>query len=212
MKFDRVEFERKALLAEDACRKGYVFYSEENRVDDFDRGCRHTVQLLNDSYLLYRNCSYATSAFLAICAIEEIAKVEVAMFRKVPRSEMSRNRKNDPLFSHRKKHSIAIQEVIVIGKRLVDAIGENRLRDLMNLEKNGKLVELRESALYADNVEDAFVCPSERIDKALSRELLLLAIEVWDDRLIGWTNHTYELEKQVSRMFEDVANSDNQQP
>ncbi|CAH2778141.1 MAG: hypothetical protein CBARDCOR_2934 [uncultured Caballeronia sp.] len=57
------------------------------------------------------------------------------------------------------------------------------------MAESGGLVALRESALYAENVDRRFLCPQDRIDQALAREVLLLALEVWDDRLVGLTNH-----------------------
>ena len=35
--------------------------------------------------------------------------------------------------------------------------------------------------------------------------MLLLALEVWDDRLVGLTNHTYALDGELVVMFGAVA-------
>jgi hypothetical protein len=39
----------------------------------------------------------------------------------------------------------------------------------------------------------------------MAREILLLALEVWDDRLVGYTRHTYALDGELIAMFDAVA-------
>lgn len=202
---DNAAATRKLLLAQKATTEGKVFFSDSSRVEEFNRGCNHVAGLLRDSHRLYSASSFATSVFLSITAIEESAKLEIAGFRRDPKTPPVKNRRDDLLFAHKAKHSIALQEVITIGTRLPAAIGAQRLRELLDMAESGKLVELRESALYTDNLDGQFVCPAERIDKQTARDVLLLALEVWDDRLVGWTNHTYELDAELVQMFREVA-------
>jgi AbiV family abortive infection protein len=196
---------RKLLLAQKATTEGKTFFSESGRIEEFNRGCSHVAGLLRDSQRLYSAGSFATSLFLSITALEETAKLEIAVFRSDGNTPPVKNRRDDLLFSHKLKHAIALQEVITIGSRLPAAIGAERLRELIDMSESGKLVELRELALYTDNLDGHFVCPSERIDKQLSRDVLLIALEVWDDRLVGWTNHTYELDADLVQLFREVA-------
>jgi AbiV family abortive infection protein len=196
---------RKLLLAQKATTEGKVLFTESGRVEEFNRGCDHVAGLLRDSHRLYSAGSFATSVFLSITAIEESAKLEIAGFRSAGKTLSVRNRRDDLLFAHKAKHSIALQEVITIGTRLPAAIGAARLRQLLDMAESGKLVELRESVLYTDNVAGQFVCPAEKIDKQTARDLLLLSLEVWDDRLVGWTSHTYEVDADLVQMFGVVA-------
>jgi len=196
---------RKMELAEAATEKGKIFFSGRRTSEEFNRGCDHIYRLLSDSYRLYSSGSFSTSVFLSITAIEEIAKLEIAIYRNKERTAPAKNRRDDALFSHQDKHAIALQEVITIGHRLPEAIGEERLRELLDMAETGRLIELRESALYMDNVDGAFVCPGERIDQRTAREILLLALEVWDDRLVSLTNHTYDLDAALMQIFKDVA-------
>ena len=163
--------------------------------------------MLGDAFLLFQSSSFATAVFLAITAIEEIAKLEIALYRREGRTASPKNRREDLLFNHKAKHSIALQEVIAIGARLPKAIGEERVRELLDMAESGELLAIREASLYTDVVNNAFVCPTERFSKKEAREFLLLALEVWDDRLLGSTNHTYELDKRMMEIFEHVENS-----
>lgn len=188
-----------------ATETGAVFFSGSDTSAQFDRGCDHVCALLRDAYTLFTAGSFPTVVFLSIAAIEEIAKLEIAAFRKPGRTAPAKRRSDDHLYNHKLKHVIALQEVIVIGARLPAAIGEVRVRELLDLAESGGLVALRESALYAEYVDGQFACPQDRIDRALAREILLLALEVWDDRLVGLTIHTYALDAEFVAMFEAVA-------
>ncbi len=206
MKPDKAAATRKIEKTVAAIARGKQLFSSDSAMQDFNRGCDHIHGLLRDSHTLFLANSPGSSAFLAITAIEEIAKLEVAMFRSHRQTPPSK-RKNDLLFNHKAKHSIALQEVICIGTRLPQAIGEKRLRELLDMAETGKLVELRESALYTDNVNGRFVCPADLISRQLARELLLLALEVWDDRLVGLTDHTYEIDTELLPTFQSISAS-----
>ncbi|WP_084293000.1 AbiV family abortive infection protein [Bradyrhizobium sp. WSM3983] len=51
-------------------------------VPDFNAACDHIVSLLTDTSVLFERCSYGTSTFLAITALEETAKAHVGLFRR----------------------------------------------------------------------------------------------------------------------------------
>ncbi|GER09472.1 AbiV family abortive infection protein [Variovorax boronicumulans] len=196
---------RKIRLAVAATETGAVLFSGSDTSTQFDRGCDHVCALLRDAYTLFTAGSFPTAVFLSITAIEEIAKLEIAAFRQPGLTVPAKRRSDDHLYSHKLKHAIALQEVIAIGTRLPAAIGEARVRELLDMSESGGLVALRESSLYAENVDGQFLCPHDRIDRALAREMLLLALEVWDDRLVGLSNHTYALDGELVAMFEAVA-------
>ena len=207
MAIDEWAAEKKSKLADEATKKGRIFFSGERRGEEFNRGCDHIHGLLVDSHRLYASGSFSTSTFLSITAIEETAKLEIAIYRQEGRTAPASNRHGDALFNHKSKHLIALQEVITIGDRLPKAIGEQRVRELLDMAETGDLLNLREFALYIDSVDGAFICPGERISQSMSREILLLALEVWDDRLVGYSEHTYELDKELMQIFEDAAAS-----
>ena len=89
-----------------------------------------------------------------------------------------------------------------MGGRLNKALGDARLRELMQMAQSGEFVGLRESALYFKQVEESLVTPNIAITLELSRQLLLLAIEAFDDALVGYTNRTFELGRYTDELFE----------
>lgn len=206
--FDESAARRKIHLAIEATQTGTVLFHQPHTLsDEFNRGCDHVFSLLRDARLLYLASSYPAALFLSITAIEEIAKLEIAVYRSPERTSPSKRRNNDHLFSHNSKHAIALQEVITIGTRLPGAVSEARVRELLDMAESGKMTKLREAALYVETVDGQFVCPSDRIGKPLARDLLLLALEVWDDHLVGLTNHTYELDQELAGFFSEVVDS-----
>ncbi|EGQ8486980.1 AbiV family abortive infection protein [Vibrio alginolyticus] len=196
---------RKAMVVGEAIAKGRNLFNKANVIEEFNSGCDHVLSLFESAYELYKSGIYHVPVFLAISAIEEIAKLEVAMFRCMGEPEDVNKQRQDKLYNHRAKHVIALQEVIAIGSRLPKAIGKDRVRALLDMAEAGGLVALRESSLYTDSVNEQFVTPASVIDKATSREIILLAIETWDDRLRGLTNHTNELDRRADEIFYDVA-------
>jgi AbiV family abortive infection protein len=205
MQVNNEAFHRKAQIAEEATKKGKVFFQKDTS-EEFNRGCDHVLRLLESAVLLFLNEDYPTTIFISITAIEEIAKLEIAIFRNKNRTEQTTRRYEDHLFQHKNKHIIALQEIIVVGTRLPEAIGEDRVRELLDMAESGDLVRMRESSLYADTVDGQFLVPSERFTKSDGRDLLLLALEVWDDRLYGLTSHSYTIDKRMMELFEKIKN------
>jgi AbiV family abortive infection protein len=207
MKVNNEAFHRKAQLAAEAIKKGKIFFQNDTS-EEFNRGCDHVLRLLESAILLFLNEDHSTAIFIAITAIEEIAKLQVSVFRNELRTEQATKRHEDHLFQHKSKHVIALQEVIVVGTRLPEAIGEERVRELLGMAENGSLLKMRESSLYADTVDGQFLVPFERFTKSDGRDLLLLALEVWDDRLYGLTNHSCTVDKRMTELFEQIKNID----
>ena len=167
-------------------------------IDEFDLGLEHIVQLLTDASILLESGSHANSIFLAITALEETAKMSVE-FRRHNKEQIPR--KKDPLFQHGKKHLIAVKPTIAMGSRLQKAIGEQRMLELINQAWNGGFISIREASLYIDNVNGQLKIPSSTITKDMARELLLFAIESFDDGLVGLTNRSFELGKETDQVF-----------
>lgn len=172
--------------------------------DELNQACEHIVRLLCDASALLDGGSHATSAFLAITALEETAKVHIGMFR---RSNIEVKRSKDPLYNHKEKHRIAGSPTVAMGERLQAAIGDDRLRELLEVMRAGGLIHLREAALYVDRSNETLAVPSKVISVSLARELLLLAVEAFDDALVGYTNWTFEASKTTDSIFERWASA-----
>ena len=80
---------RKIKLAVAATETGAVFFSGSDSSAQFDRGCDHVCGLLRDAYTLFTAGSFPTVVF-SITAIEEIAKLEIAAFRRASHGKRSR--------------------------------------------------------------------------------------------------------------------------
>lgn len=171
-------------------------------VEELDVAIVHIVQLIKDSSVMLETGSHGTAAFLAITAIEETAKVSVSLFRH---AESPLRRSKDPLYRHEKKHQLAMAPVLSIGSRLGEAIGESRLKELLDLGRSGELVRSREASLYIERISDRLVVPRDAISFDYARELLLLAIEVFDDGLVGYTNESMRLGQDTDQLFDKWA-------
>lgn len=168
---------------------------------DFDAACDHVWRLLADATAIYDVGSYGTAAFLAVTAIEEIAKAHVGLYRRQnPKPPKGR----DPFRDHAAKHAMAVLDTVFMGERLAKAIGTDACERLRDEAVEG-FTKTREDGLYAGRKDGKFVTPKNAVGKARSRELLLLAIEAADDALSGYTNRSMEIGKQFEVLFEIVA-------
>ncbi len=166
--------------------------------EEFNLACNHITQLLADASSMLERESYGTAVFLAITALEETAKVHMGMYR---RSANAVKRSQDPLFSHEQKHRIAVGPTVAMGSRLQAAIGEARMNELIELARSGGFVPLRESSLYIQHGANSLQTPLRVTTRQVARELLLLALEAFDDALVGYTEHTYSLAQGTNAIF-----------
>ena len=170
--------------------------------EDFNRCFDHVMGLLKDAALLFKSGSYATSAFMSIAAIEESGKSELSLYT---RQEPENKLRNDPLRDHKKKETAAVMHTVAMGGRLVDALGDKRIEELCELAYSGELKRLREDALYWDIKNGRIELPEDVVDRALARDLLLFSIEVFDDRLVGYTHYSIEASRTTDELFQEIA-------
>ena len=166
--------------------------------EQFNLACEHITQLLSDSSALLSARSHATATFLAITALEETVKVHLGMFR---RSATPLKRSKDPLYKHKEKHALALGPTVAMGSRLQNAIGESRLNELIEQGRSGELVRLREASLYVEQHGTDLRAPKAVVSASIAREILLLAIEAFDDALVGYTNRSFQLGEMTDALF-----------
>lgn len=171
---------------------------------ELNQACEHIVQLLQDASSLLKIGSHATAIYLAITALEETAKVHIGLYR---RSSLPIKRSKDPLYKHAEKHRLAAAPTVAMGSRLQAAIGESRMHELLELARNGGLIPLRESALYVERKNGILSIPKSAISGTQARELLLVAVEAFDDALVGYTSRSFELGKLTDEIFERWRNA-----
>jgi AbiV family abortive infection protein len=170
---------------------------------EFDATGAHVMVLIADAAAMYRRRSYGTCVFLAITALEEIAKAEIQFFR-VKFKVNGQKRGRDPLRDHAKKHVIAVRPTTFMG-RLPNLLGGERCARLQKEAEEGSLVELREQALYAHFEGRRVMTPAAAISQTRAREILLLALEAATDVLVGWTSETDRIYEPCVAMIEEFS-------
>jgi len=181
--------------------------TDENLIqsaEDLDKTIDHIVQLIQDSCNLYLNGSFPSSAFLSITACEEVAKAHIGSF--TDGTHPVKNGRN-VFRDHKTKHQMAALPTVPMGQRLEEALGKTELQRIMNMAQNSGFVQARENALYFQRENSKLVVPTEKVDKKLARSLALFAIEVFDDALVGLTNHSYEMDDITDALFDTVKNT-----
>ena len=169
--------------------------------EEFNKCINHILQLIKDSYFLYKEGSYGTSTFLSITIIEEIAKVHIGLYIK----KNIELKTKDSLKNHVSKKKIATNYTILLGKRLNEAIGVDRVKNIMKLANEKRLMQIRGEALYCDMIDNNLQTPSDMIDKKFAREILLFAIESFDDNLVGYSEYANEISNITDKIFEEIA-------
>jgi AbiV family abortive infection protein len=174
-------------------------------VEEFNSACEHVVLLLEEAELVFQRGGYSTATFLAITAIEETAKANLGAFTSGGPDPESR--KNNIFYDHGKKHQMAAMPTVSMGQRLQAAIGEEALVRILEKSQTKELLGLRESSLYFERRDGTFRSPRTAIDKNLSRSILLYAIEVFDDALVGFTDYSMKISGRTDEVFSRVASA-----
>ena len=171
-------------------------------VEDFNDACEHIALLLEESEFLFQRNSFSTSVFMSITAIEETAKVNFGLFT----SGGEHKRKRNIFYDHHTKHKMSSLQTVAMGTRLQAAIGQEALNEIMTMAQNKDLLKLRENSLYFDKTESGSIqFPRKVIDQKLARNILLYAIEVFDDSAVGYTQLSIEISKRTDVLFNRIA-------
>jgi AbiV family abortive infection protein len=171
-------------------------------IEDFNDACEHIVLLLEESEFLYQRNSFSTSVFMSITAIEETAKVNFGLFT----SGGDHKRKGNIFYDHHMKHKMGSLQTVAMGTRLQAAIGQEALNEIMAMAHNKDLLKLRENSLYFDKTESGSIqFPRKIVDQKLARNILLYAIEVFDDSAVGHTQFSIEISKRTDLLFSRIA-------
>lgn len=174
-----------------------------NTSEELNQCVEHIFNLIRDAYVLYINNSVTSSAFLSIAAIEEVGKVHMGMYV----SQADDFVKKDKLKDHKTKQIVGSNYTTSMSDRITQAIGKDELQKIYSIVYSGELKNKREDSIYCDRKGEKLVVPNEAVNKNFSRNLLLFAIEVLDDNLIGYTEYTFEVANQTDAIFEIVAKS-----
>ena len=171
--------------------------------EEYERAILHTESLIHSSILLFKSRFFAQSLFLTISAIEEIAKIEVCMFRGRAKTEDVKRQK-DSLFNHSKKHQMSANSVILIGDRLGKSLGIDRAKQVFEDLQNGKYSKIRENCLYFSRNVDGLQIPTQSISMDSAIELLLVCIEMVDDKFWGVTNQATLVCERLNKLYPEI--------
>lgn len=80
-----------------------------------------------------------------------------------------------------------------MGERLQKAIGIDNIEKIFELSYNGQLKDMRENAIYCDFDARKIIVPEEQINEEFARQILLFAIESFDDNLVGFSDYSIEI-------------------
>jgi AbiV family abortive infection protein len=173
--------------------------------EDLNRAIDHIIQLLSDAALLFKEKRYSTSVFISVTACEEISKAHIGFYSDGVNPDGKRKR--NLLRDHKSKHLLAAMPTVPMSERLEKSIGKGEVKRIMNLAQNAGLFKVREDALYFQRIKDKIVIPQDLMDKSFARSILLFAIEVFDDHLVGYTNQSMALSDYTDTLFEEIKNA-----
>ena len=172
-----------------------------NTCEQLNKCIGHIYQLICDAYTLYINDAYTSSVFLSIAVIEEVGKVHMGMY--INASELYV--KKDRLRDHKTKEIAGTSYTICKGERINKAISPEKIDEIFQLAYSGKLKELREQAIYCECRDGNIVVPNDIINQEFSKNILLFAIESFDDNLVGYTSYSMEISKKTDFIFAEVT-------
>lgn len=154
--------------------------------DQFNKCVEHICQLISDAYTLFTNDSFSSSVFLSIAVIEEVAKVHTGIYIEYS----GENVKKDKLRDHKTKEIIGLNYTICYGERIKNAIDNKQLEEIFQMSYSGELKSLREKAIYCEYKDGSIIVPESVINKQFSKNILLVAIESFDDNLVGYSDYS----------------------
>lgn len=169
-------------------------------VEEFNKGIEHIIRLIKDSAILYKDESYASSYYLSVIVIEEVAKIHMGLYVQYEDKE-----KRNKLYDHKTKDIIGCNYTLTLGARLKDAIGQETIEKIINESYSGNLKDNREKAIYCSRVNNQYVVPSDLYSREDARNMLLFAIESFDDNLVGYTDYSLKQSKETNLIFTEIS-------
>ncbi|MCB9894352.1 MAG: AbiV family abortive infection protein [Planctomycetes bacterium] len=172
----------------------------------------HVLQLWSAGRTLYLSGHFPQAVYLAIAAIEEVGKIGVVRFQVFLREaarergeelsvgENRRSREN-PFFSHPKKHLLAAGGGALINRRLRRILGEDAICNFLNQVRSGEIERIRQTALYVDVAVSGAQLPSGTFGEADARFFVVLAGELMAE-ILGLAPDQFEKLLGIVQQFE----------
>lgn len=171
---------------------------------DLGRIQLHILGLLKDAKLLLEEGSHATAVFLAISALEEVAKAVVGLHRSRDPNAKAKQ-KREILLQHGHKSAIATGFLPAeFAQRLLPVLGKETTARLFDQARRGELGQLRLTALYFEPTSPGVRLPTEAITPKSAREILLFAIDRFIQSLSVFFDDV-DAGGQAATLFDAVA-------
>lgn len=164
----------------------------------------HIEEHIDAAILLFKNGFLDQATFLIITVLEEISKAEICIYRGFGGQNKFVKRAKDGLFNHKSKHLAIANDITfkylktkkLYGKDLIDGI-------LKNL-KDGYYISIRENSLYFKNIDGECIVSDKNITKDSTKILLLICLEIFEDRLFGFSDQTDIITDRVLSKYNDI--------
>ena len=164
--------------------------------DEFNRCIDHIYDLLNSSHVLYDKGLFPSSSFFSIAAIEEIVKVYNSLFSKNVDGHAG-NGTGKKIFGP--------DYYLWMHDRLTDAVEEEDLKAIFDLYNSGGMTNLKLDSVYTNRRSDRMTIPVDLVDKKYARNMLLFAIQAYEDNIAGYSLYAINISKKTDKLFEEVV-------
>jgi AbiV family abortive infection protein len=171
--------------------------------NEFAETLKHIENLIENSFLLFRNKFFSQSLFLTITAFEEISKTEVCIFRGFS-EKPNVKRSKDGLFNHKTKHLIASNEIFFKYTKAEKLFGKEKILEIQKKLENGNFIKLREESLYFESTKNGVKLPNKIITELDSRLTLFLCIELFEDRFLGLSKDADLISNRMTRKLDTL--------
>lgn len=164
--------------------------------DEFNRCIDHIYGLLNSSHVLYDKGLFPSSSFFSIAAIEEIVKVYNSLFSKNVDGHVAKGTG---------KKIFGPDYYLWMDDRLTDAVEEEDLKGIFDLYNSGGMTNLKLDSVYTNRRSDRMTIPVDLVDKKYARNMLLFAIQAYEDNIAGYSLYAINISKKTDKLFEEVV-------
>ena len=164
--------------------------------DEFNRCIDHIYDLLNSSHVLYDKGLFPSSSFFSIAAIEEIVKVYNSLFSKNVDGHVAKGTG---------KKIFGPDYYLWMDDRLTDAVEEEDLKAIFDLYNSGGMTNLKLDSVYTNRRSDRMTIPVDLVDKKYARNMLLFAIQAYEDNIAGYSLYAINISKKTDKLFKEVV-------
>jgi len=175
-----------------------------NNIKEYEKCLLHIEKHIEAAILLFKNNFFDQSTFLIVTILEEISKAEICVYRGFGKQNKLVNRAKDALFNHKTKHLAIANDITFKYLKTNSIYGENLISEILRNLKNGFYISIRENALYFKNIDGKCVVSDKNITRENTKILLLICLEIFEDRLFGFSHQTDIITDRVLSKYNDI--------